>query len=110
MSRLLLIDDDPELLVDQVQHLFEPRGMTIDVARSGREGLDKIMQERPDVVLLDVNLPDLPGLEVCRRLRIFDARIPVVFITATATTETAIEAVRQGAYDYLFKPVDLRQL
>jgi two-component system nitrogen regulation response regulator GlnG len=110
MSRLLLIDDDLELLLDQVKHLFEPRGMSIDVARSGREGLEGIVRQRPDVVLLDVNLPDLSGLEVYRSLRTVDARIPVIFITATATTETAIEAVRQGAYDYLFKPVDLRRL
>jgi DNA-binding NtrC family response regulator len=110
MSRLLLIDDDPELLLDQLKHLFEPRGMSIDVARSGREGLEEIMRQRPDVVLLDVNLPDLPGLELYRSLRTVDARIPVIFITATATTETAIEAVRQGAYDYLFKPLDLGQL
>src|SRR5690349_12635730 len=79
MSRLLLIDDDPELLMDQVNHLFGPRGMLINVARSGREGLEKIERQRPDVVLLDVNLPDLSGLAVYRRLRTVDARIPVIF-------------------------------
>jgi two-component system nitrogen regulation response regulator GlnG len=57
-----------------------------------------------------VRLPDLSGLEVYQRLREMDARIPVVFITASTTADTAIEAMRQGAYDYLFKPLDLQQL
>jgi len=110
MSRLLLIDDDPILLLDQVGHLFAPRGMEIAVATSGTEGLKEITEKPADVVLLDLSMPDLSGLEVYRRLREIDARIPVIFITATSTAETAIEAMRQGAYDYLFKPVDLRQL
>ena len=110
MSRLLLIDDEPFLLLDQMNHIFSPRGLEISVARSGRDGLERIAASPPDVVLLDVSLPDLSGLEVYKRLRRIDGRIPVIFITATATTETAIEAMRQGAYDYLFKPVDLAQL
>ena len=110
MSRLLIIDDDPVLLLDQVKHLFAPRGMEIALAESGREGLEQMTARAPDVVLLDVSLPDLSGLEVYQLLRKIDARIPVIFITATMTADTAIEAMRQGAYDYLFKPVDLRQL
>jgi two-component system nitrogen regulation response regulator GlnG len=110
MARLLLIDDDPDLLLHQVSHLFAPRDVEIDVARSGREGLAGIETHKPHVVLLDVGLPDLTGLEVHQRLRIIDARIPVIFITATTAADTAIEAMRRGAYDYLFKPVDLRQL
>ena len=110
MPRLLLIDDEPALLADQMNYLFAPRGMEIVVARSGTEGLQLIAVATPDVVLLDVSLPDLSGLEVYQRLRQIDARIPVIFITASTTTETAIEAMRRGAYDYLFKPVDPEQL
>ncbi len=110
MPRILLVDDFPSLLLDQLNHLFVARGWQIDVARSGAEGLECAATSAPDVVLLDVSLPDLPGLEVHRRLREQDARLPVIFITATSTTDTAIEAMRHGAYDYLFKPVDLRQL
>jgi two-component system nitrogen regulation response regulator GlnG len=110
MARLLVIDDDPVLLEDQVRHLFTPRGLDIVVARSGYEGLAQIAAAAPDVVLLDVSMPDLSGLEVYKRIRAIDARIPVIFITATAITDTAIEAMRQGAYDYLIKPVDLHQL
>jgi two-component system nitrogen regulation response regulator GlnG len=105
-----LIDDDPVVLLHQITHAFAPRRVEIAVARSGREGLSQIASHPPDVVLLDVRMPDLSGLEVYERLRQVDARIPVIFITAMATADTAIEAMRQGAYDYLFKPVDLRQL
>src|SRR5262245_56703116 len=98
MARLLLVDDDPVLIVDQLRHVFEPRGVDIEVALTGEEGLRQAAEHHPDVVLLDVRLPDLSGLDVYQRLRQLDARIPVVFITATTTADTAIEAMKQGAY------------
>ena len=58
------------------------------------------------MVVLDLNLPDMSGLDVFRRIRTIDARIPVIFITGHGTTETAIEAMKQGAFDYLLKPLD----
>jgi DNA-binding NtrC family response regulator len=110
MPSLLLVDDDPALILDQIEHVFAPRGIEITVAETGREGLQQFERLRPDVVLLDVRLPDLSGLDVYQQIHKSDARIPVVFITASAMAETAIEAVKQGAFDYLFKPVDLEQL
>jgi two-component system nitrogen regulation response regulator GlnG len=110
MARLLLIDDDPTLLADQVAHVATSRQMQIVIARTGKEGLEAAAAQLPDVVLLDVNLRAPSGVEVYQRLRQIDARIPVIFMTGTSTTETAIEAIRQGAYDYLFKPMDLDQL
>jgi two-component system nitrogen regulation response regulator GlnG len=110
MPSLLLIDDDPILLANQMNHIFGSSPLNVSVARSGIEGLRLIENSKPDVVLLDVTMPDMSGLEVYQRMRQHDARIPVIFITGTSTAESAIEAMRQGAYDYLFKPVDLRQL
>jgi nitrogen regulation protein NR(I) len=110
MSRLLLIDDDPTLILDQLEHVFAPQGVKITTAASGTEGLRQFEALHPDVVLLDLRLPDVSGLDVYRQIHQLDARTPVVFITATTAAETAIEAVRQGALDYLFKPVDLDQL
>ncbi len=66
--------------------------------------------EPPDVILLDLRLPDQTGLEVYEQLRQIDARIPVIFVTLAKSADTAIEAMKQGAYDYLFKPLDLHQL
>jgi two-component system nitrogen regulation response regulator GlnG len=110
MARLLLIDDDPVLVLDQVNHVFGAAGHEVEVARSGEEGLRRAADRPPDVVLLDLRLPDLLGLDVFQRLREADARIPVVFITATTDADSAIEAMKRGAFDYLFKPIDLGQL
>ena len=96
MSRLLLIDDDPDLILDQLEHVYAPQGVKIVTAASGAEGLRKFAALHPDVVLLDVRLPDLSGLEVYRQIHQLDARMPVVFITATTTAETAIEADQAG--------------
>ena len=110
MGRVLLVDDDPVMILDQVTHALGPQGLRIDVARTAEEGLRQVADQQPDVILLDVHLPDLSGLEAYQRLRRIDARIPVIFITWAAAADTAIEAMKEGAYDYLFKPLDLHQL
>ena len=80
------------------------------MARTGQEGVRRVIERGPDVVLLDLRLPDLSGLDVYRRIRQIDARIPVVFITAAPTAHYAIEAMKEGAYDYLIKPLDTQHL
>jgi two-component system nitrogen regulation response regulator GlnG len=110
MPRLLLVDDDPALILAQLSHVLGPLEVRLDVAQSGEEGLRQLAALSPDVVLLDMRLPDLSGLEVYQRIRQFDARIPVVFITAETAADTAIAAMQQGAYDYLFKPLEPQQL
>ena len=86
--------------------LRRPRGHAAHGLRRGRGAGDR-RRYRPDVVVLDINLPDISGLDVFRRIRTIDARIPVIFITGQGTTETAIEAMKQGAFDYLLKPLDV---
>jgi two-component system nitrogen regulation response regulator GlnG len=108
MARLLLIDDDPDLIAEQVRHAFA--GHRVEVAATGAAGLERARAEPPDVILLDLRLPDQYGLEVYQQLREIDARIPVIFITLAKGADAAIEAMKQGAYDYLFKPLDLAQL
>ena len=110
MGRVLLVDDDPAMILDQVTHALGPQGMQIDVARTTEEGLRQVKAHLPDVVLLDVHLPDMSGLEAYQRIRQIDGRIPVIFITWAATADTAIHAMKEGAYDYLFKPLDLARL
>jgi two-component system nitrogen regulation response regulator GlnG len=110
MPKLLLVDDDPGLIQAQVSHALGPLGIRIDVAQTGTAGLAELEARPADVILLDVRLPDLSGLEVYQQIRAIDARIPVIFITSTTTADTAIEAMQQGAYDYLFKPLDPQQL
>jgi DNA-binding NtrC family response regulator len=110
MANLLLVDDEPKLIFKQVSHVFAPRGCQIELARSGSEAISHIARGQVDVVLLDVVLPDMGGLEVYERIRQIDARIPVIFVTQTISTDTAIEAMRHGAFEYLFKPLNLDRL
>jgi DNA-binding NtrC family response regulator len=110
MARLLLVDDEPDLIAEQVRHVFKAPSYRIDVARTGAEGLARVAEASPDVVLLDYSLPDRPGLEVFDAIRSRDARIPVVFVTLSKAANAAIEAMKRGAFDYLYKPLVENQL
>jgi two-component system nitrogen regulation response regulator GlnG len=110
MAKLLLIDDDPDLLPDQVRYVFPAPANHVEIAYTGAAGLQRAAEVRPDVILLDLRLPDQSGLDVLKQLRHIDARIPVVLVTVVRSAESAIEAMRHGAYDYLLKPLDLQKL
>jgi two-component system nitrogen regulation response regulator GlnG len=110
MPHVLLIDDDAVLIPEQVRQAFPAPPNRVEVAGTGALGLERVTAKPPDVILLDLRLPDQSGLEVYQQIRKIDARIPVIFITMAKTADAAIEAMKQGAYDYLFKPLDLHQL
>jgi two-component system nitrogen regulation response regulator GlnG len=110
MASLLLIDDHPGVLLEQVSHVFPAPEHRFEIARTGAEGLQRAADVRPDVILLDLRLPDQSGLDVLQQLRQIDARIPVVLVTVVRSADAAIEAMRQGAYDYLLKPLELQNL
>ena len=110
MAQLLLIDDNPALIPGQVRQAFPAPAHRVEIATTGAEGLERVGAGPPDVILLDLGLPDQSGLEVYQQIRRIDARIPVIFVTMAKTADAAIEAMRQGAYDYLFKPLDPHQL
>src|SRR5438477_1707960 len=110
MATLLLIDDDPDLLRDRVSHVFPAPAHRVEIAQTAAEGLGRVAAACPNVILLDLRLPDQSGLDVLRQLRRIDARIPVVMVTVARSSDSAIEAMRHGAYDYLLKPIDLQKL
>src|SRR6059058_1131855 len=110
MAHLLLIDDDPALIPGQVRQAFPAPAYRVEVAGTGAAGLERVGAGPPDVILLDLRLPDQSGLEVYQQIRKIDARIPVLFVTMAKSADAAIEAMKQGAYDYLFKPLDPHQL
>jgi two-component system response regulator AtoC len=110
VARLLLIDDDPALIPKQMRQAFPGPVHRVEVAHTGAEGLKHVHAHPPDVILLDLRLPDQSGTEVYQAIRKIDARIPVIFVTVARTADSAIDAMQQGAYDYLFKPIDLQQL
>jgi two-component system nitrogen regulation response regulator GlnG len=109
MPKLLVVDDEPNVLYS-IERTFRSDDLEVFVARTGGQGIDLVGQLRPDAVVLDVRLPDMSGLDAFDRIREIDPRLPVVFITAYAETETAIEAMKRGGYDYLLKPFDFHQL
>jgi nitrogen regulation protein NR(I) len=109
MPRLLVVDDEPNVLYS-VKKGLQSDSLDVEVSSTGRQALEMVRSSRPDVVILDVRLSDMSGLEVFDQIRTIDARLPVIIITAYAATETAIEAMKRGAFEYLLKPVDLHQL
>jgi two-component system nitrogen regulation response regulator GlnG len=106
----LLVADDEENVLYSMGKFFRPECLEVLTARTGREALDVVRSQRPDVVIVDVRLGDMSGLDVFDRVRELDPRLPVIVITAYAATETAIEAMKRGAFEYLLKPLDLHQL
>ncbi len=107
--RLLVVDDEPS-----IQHAFTRafRDQDVEVAQAGSaaEAGQRFQELTPDVVVLDVHLPDASGLETYYRLRELDARVPVIMITGHGTTDLAIKAISEGAFEYLLKPLDLKEL
>ena len=104
--RLAVIDDDPtvELIL---RRALAASGVELLTAESGAAGRELVEQQRPDVVVLDLQLPDMTGLELFQRLLEFDAALPVVFITSSGASENVIQAMQLGAFDYLQKPLNL---
>jgi two-component system nitrogen regulation response regulator GlnG len=106
MSYLLLMDDDPRDLLTHVRQAFPAPEHHIEVARTGAQGVAQVRAAMPDVVLLNLRLPDQCGLAVYQQIRSLDGRILVIFISGSTEARAAIEAMKQGAYDCLFKPAD----
>src|SRR5437588_538479 len=93
-----------------MRQVFPAPAHRVEIAPTGSEGLERARDGRTDVIMLDLRLPDRSGLDVLKQLRQIDARIPVVLVTVVRSADSAIEAMRQGAYDYLLKPLDLQKL
>ena len=109
MDKLLLIDDETDVQYS-FRRIFDSAEIELATASSGEEGLKIIPKFKPDLVIMDVRMGGINGLETLRRLRQIDAKLPVIMMTAYGTTQTAIEAMKLGAYDYLLKPFDVPKL
>lgn len=109
MDKLLLIDDEADVQYS-FRRIFGSPDIELTTASSGEEGLKLIPKSKPDLVIMDVRMGGISGLETLRRLRQIDAKLPVIMMTAYGTTQTAIEAMKLGAYDYLLKPFDVPKL
>jgi signal transduction histidine kinase/DNA-binding response OmpR family regulator len=104
--RILVVDDEEDLL-NVFRDLFSQRGESIDTARTGEEAVDKLQNNTYEVVISDINLPGISGLEVLRVAKKENTNACVIMITGFASASSAITALREGAYDYITKPFDL---
>lgn len=108
-ATILVIEDDPDGR-KSVEDAIRDAGYRVITAATGRAGIDAALREAPRVVLSDLMLPDISGLQVLEVMRREKPGVPVLIMTAYGTVETAVTALRQGAYDYLVKPLDLEDL
>jgi adenylate cyclase len=110
-AKILVVDDTPRN-VKLLQDLLTVRGYEVVTAASGREALEQVAAERPDLVLLDVVMPEMSGYEVCRKIRAASATeiLPVVMVTALDPTEERVKGIEAGADDFLTKPINQAEL
>jgi two-component system response regulator MprA len=107
--RILVVDDDRSLR-DALRRALTLADYDVVLAEGGQDGLTKIATEAPDAVVLDIGMPDIDGLEVCRRLRSAGNRVPVLILTARDAVADRIDGLDAGADDYLVKPFDVGEL
>jgi two-component system, NtrC family, nitrogen regulation response regulator NtrX len=103
-NRILVIDDEAAIR-DSLRMILEYENYEFAGASNGQDGLAQIQRERPDLVLLDIKMPAMDGMEVLRKIKTVDETLPVVMISGHGTTATAVEAIRSGAIDFLDKPL-----
>lgn len=109
MKSILLIDDDPSLSRTLTEY-FDPNEFRLDTMSDAPGSLEYILSNNPDVVLLDVNLPSVSGLELLKQIRSIADPPPVIIISGYVSTDSAIQAMKEGAYEYVTKPFHLEQL
>lgn len=106
MGTILIVDDDPQLR-QSFEKLLSAEGHKVRTAPSGEVGLSLVRQDTPDLVIMDVRLPGMSGLETFLAMRRIEPKLPVIIMTAFGTTETAIEATKLGAFEYVLKPFEV---
>ena len=109
MGKILIIDDDLQL-GQSFRRLLTEEGHVVKVAVSGEDGLSQVRAFNPDLVITDVRLPGINGIETFKALREIEKRLPVIVMTAFGTTEMAIEATKLGAFDYILKPFEIPEM
>lgn len=107
--RLLIVEDD-QVLREMLEHYLKSAENTVDLAVNGRDGYEKHMQNRYDLIITDLNMPEMTGIDLVRSVREMDDFVEFIIITGYATLESAVEAIKIGAFDYIVKPFKLDEL
>ncbi len=106
MRKVLIIDDEKDIL-ESLSSILKDEGFVVLTATDGREGLSAFEREKPDIVLLDVWMPEIDGLEVLKKIKSMEGNVAIIVISGHGTISTAVEAVKMGAYDFLEKPLSI---
>jgi DNA-binding response OmpR family regulator len=109
MPRVLVVDDEPDA-VELLQEFLTAKGYEVIAASDGEEALRKVKEDRPHLILLDIRMPKMNGIEVLKRVREIDREVGVIMVTAVNEEETGRQALQLGAFDYITKPLDLKYL
>lgn len=109
MPKILLIDDD-EVQLQMQRMMLSSQGYTVYSTADGPQGITLYRAHRPDLVLLDIGLPTVSGIEVLKQIRQIDQKAKIIVITGYASVESAVLAIREGAWDYVRKPYDINLL
>lgn len=109
-EKILIVDDRRENLLFLANSVLRPEGYRVVTAMDGKEGLDKALAERPDLIIMDLKMPRMSGLEVLAALRKADCDIPVILTTFYGSEQAAIQAFRQGVKDYIIKPYEVKEM
>lgn len=109
MTKILVIDDERSIR-NSMKDILQYEGYEVVLAENGMEGLVSVKSEKPDIVFCDIKMPKMEGIEVLERIKEFSADTPVIMISGHGTIDTAIEAIRKGAYDFIEKPLDLNRI
>src|SRR4030042_1554535 len=109
LDKVLIVDDDASMRYS-LNRMLEGQGLQVSIAKNGAEALGRFVAEIPDLVVVDIKMPGQSGLEVLKQIKERDPKALVILMTAFGTTETAIEAMKFGAFDYILKPFDIPQM
>jgi len=109
LQRVLIIEDEPDMVLG-LKDNFEYEGYDVVVARDGKEGISRALADKPDLILLDIMLPKISGLDVCRQLRTSGVDTPVIMLTARGQEIDKVIGLETGADDYVTKPFSIKEL
>lgn len=110
MEKRILVIDDEQVICDVLKKFLAKKGYKASVALSGEEGIRKIKEEKPHIILLDIRMPNMDGVEALKRIREIDKNIGIVMVTAVNENEVGRKCMELGAYDYIIKPFSIDYL
>ena len=109
MAKILVVDDEVKIC-ELLQRFFEKKGYTVITSNNGMDATEKVQNESPDVMLLDIRMPGMDGIEVLKCVREFNKKIGIIMVTAVMDEDIAKSAMKLGADEYITKPIDLEHL